>query len=463
LNVVLLPHKVKKLKHIHFIAIGGAAMHNMALALHKNGFRITGSDDEIKEPSLTRLKIAGLLPESIGWFPEKIEARPDLIILGMHARADNPELIKAQELGLPVMSFPEYLYEHSKNKTRVVIGGSHGKTSITSMVMHALRECGIDFDYMVGSTVAGFDTMVRLTDEAPYIILEGDEYLSSPVDRRPKFHLYCADIALVSGIAWDHINVFPTFENYVDQFRIFINNIPETGTLVWFGGDQELASITESVADKIELIKYDVPQHEIVDGSTIVEFNGSNYQLEVFGRHNLANLEGARQICLKLGIGGDAFYKAMTFFKGAGRRLEKVAETKEQIVFRDFAHSPSKLKATVGAVKEQFPNRKIIACFELHTFSSLSDSFLEQYSNTMEAADVALVYFNPDVIAHKKIKPISAERVQDSFGMSNLDVLTDPKELSSRISMHFQGKSVLLLMSSGSFDGLKMDQFIQMK
>ncbi|MFM7079155.1 MAG: UDP-N-acetylmuramate--L-alanine ligase [Bacteroidota bacterium] len=448
------------MKHIHFIAIGGAAMHNMALALHQNGFHVTGSDDEIKEPSLSRLRVAGLLPPEIGWFPEKINARPEMIVLGMHARADNPELLRAQELGIRVVSFPEFLYEHSKNKLRVVIGGSHGKTSITSMVMHVLRSCEMDFDYMVGSTVQGFDTMVRLTADAPVIILEGDEYLSSPIDRRPKFHLYKADIGLISGIAWDHINVFPTYDNYVEQFRIFANGIPESGTLIWYEGDNDLAEVASTQSGKKELIGYHVPTHEILNGTTTVIHQGVSYELSVFGRHNLANMEGARLICEKLGVSGTRFYETIKSFKGAGRRLELVVKNSSQGIFRDFAHSPSKLKATISAVKEQFPDRKLIACFELHTFSSLNDAFLDQYGDTMTEADVPMVYFNPDVIAHKKIKPISAERVLESFNRPDIEVHTDPNTLSDSIMKAFGTDSVLLMMSSGSFDGIKLDDFL---
>lgn len=448
------------LKHIHFIAIGGAAMHNMALALHQNGFHVTGSDDEIKEPSLSRLRSAGLLPSEIGWFPEKIESRPDMIVLGMHARADNPELLRAKELDIRVVSFPEYLYEHSKDKLRVVIGGSHGKTSITSMIMHVLRACEIDFDYMVGSTVQGFDTMVRLTADAPVIILEGDEYLSSPIDRRPKFHLYQADIGLISGIAWDHINVFPTFDSYVDQFRIFAAGIPDRGSLIWFGDDIELEKIATGQIGKKELIRYGVPDYEISDGVTSVHHSGKTYEVSVFGKHNLANMEGARFVCGKLGISDDRFYESIRSFKGAGRRLELVAKNASQAVFRDFAHSPSKLKATISAVKEQFQDRKLIACFELHTFSSLNEAFLNQYEGTMNEADVANVYFNPEVIAHKKIKPIDVGTVLQSFGKAGLQVFTDPKTLRSSILKEFGPGSVLLMMSSGSFDGVRPDDFL---
>lgn len=445
---------------VHFIAIGGAAMHNLALALHQKGFRVTGSDDEIKEPSRSRLATSGILPEKEGWFPEKLEARPDHVILGMHARADNPELVRALELGLKIWSFPEYFYEQSKNKTRVVIGGSHGKTTITSMILHVMKTLGMDFDYMVGSTVDGFDTMAKLTDQAPVIILEGDEYLSSPIDRRPKFHLYHAHIGLLSGIAWDHINVFPTFENYVEQFRIFAQNLPDNGHLIYYEHDPQLVTMADEIKNRIHTIPYDVPSYRINDGLTEVEFEGEIFPLQVFGKHNLANLEGAREVCRLLGIQGADFYRAAASFRGAGRRLELVKQTSDRALFRDFAHSPSKLKATVEAVKEQFPGRKIIACMELHTFSSLSENFLDQYSGTMSEADVPLVYFNPSVIAHKKLAAISESRVKTAFADDRVEVHINPTLLRDRITLYFTPGSVLLMMSSGTFDGIALNDLL---
>lgn len=440
--------------HIHFIAIGGAAMHNLALALHHKGYQVTGSDDEIKEPSLSRLKAAGLLPEKEGWYTEKLAAKPDAVILGMHARADNPELLKAQELNLKIFSFPEYFYEQSKNKTRVVIGGSHGKTTITSMILHVLKAAGKDFDYMVGSTVAGFDTMVRLSDNAPVIILEGDEYLSSPIDRRPKFHLYKADIALLSGIAWDHINVFPTFENYVEQFQKFAEGIPAGGSLIYFEDDIELKKIAANLRPGVNKIPYGPPEYFIENEISIVRFETENFPLHVFGKHNLSNLEGARLICEKLGVSGKEFYEAAASFSGAGRRMELVAQNDEKIIFRDFAHSPSKLRATVAAAREQYPARKIVACMELHTFSSLSQNFLEQYAGCMSDADYPAVYFNPQTLAHKKLAPISASQVKSAFADENVSVFTDPDSLTTYIREKFNGPSVLLMMSSGTFDGV---------
>ena len=445
---------------IHFIAIGGAAMHNLALALHSKGYIVTGSDDEIKEPSLSRLRAAGLLPEKEGWYPEKLLSKPDAVILGMHARADNPELVKAKDLGLKIYSFPEYFYEQSKDKIRVVIGGSHGKTTITSMIMHVLKKCGKDFDYMVGSTVAGFDTMVRLTEKAPVIILEGDEYLSSPIDRRPKFHLYKAHIGLLSGIAWDHINVFPTFENYVQQFATFANDLPMGGTLIYYDRDEELQKIANEMKSGVQVTAYDAPKYLIRDGISIVKIEGEEFPLQVFGKHNLTNLEGAREVCKLLGVGAKEFYFAAKSFSGAGRRMELVEQTSDKVIFRDFAHSPSKLKATVAAAKEQFPERKIIACMELHTFSSLSENFLEQYAGTMIDANLPVVYFNPETIAHKKLPPISTTQVKKAFANDRIMVFTNSSELLNYISSNFTSNSVLLMMSSGTFDGIDFKSLI---
>jgi UDP-N-acetylmuramate: L-alanyl-gamma-D-glutamyl-meso-diaminopimelate ligase len=445
---------------VHFIAIGGAAMHNLALALHSKGYNVSGSDDEIKEPSLTRLKNAGLLPEKEGWYPEKIDSEIDAIILGMHARADNPELIRAKETGLKIYSFPEYFYEQSKNKTRVVIGGSHGKTTITSMVMHVLKAAGKNFDYMVGSTVDGFDTMVRLSHDAPVIILEGDEYLSSPIDRRPKFHLYQPHIGLLSGIAWDHINVFPTFENYVEQFSIFAKQIPSKGTLIYYKNDAELQKIASAVGQDISTVEYDVPVYFIKDGISIIKYNNKEFPMQVFGKHNLSNLEGAREVCRALGIDAEEFYTAAGSFAGAGRRMELVKKSGNKIIFRDFAHSPSKLRATIAAAKEQFPDRKIIACMELHTFSSLSENFLEQYAGTMSEADLPVVYFNPETIKHKKLPPISVAQVHKAFADEKVMVFTNPAVLKNYIIENFNGPAVLLMMSSGTFDGIDLTGFL---
>ena len=444
--------------HIHFIAIGGAAMHNLALALYGPGHKITGSDDEIKDPSRTRLEKAGLLPSEMGWFPDKMEMRPDAVILGMHARSDNPELVRAKELGLKIYSFPEYFYEHSKNKTRLVIGGSHGKTTITAMVMYVLKAAGVDFDYMVGSTVAGFETMVRLSDTAKYIILEGDEYLASPIDRRPKFHLYRPHSAVVSGIAWDHINVFPTFENYVEQFRIFAEMIPPGGSFVYYEEDPELISIASGLPESINKIPYKQPESLIREGVTYILHEGKEYPVQVFGAHNLANLQAAVHICKLAGVGEEDFLNHIAGFTGAARRLELIRNEKNLIIYRDFAHSPSKLKATLEAVRKQFPDWHLIACMELHTFSSLSDNFLEQYAGTMNLADVPVVFYNPETIAHKKLPPLQSDRVKEAFANPSVRVVTNPSELHKMLTANKKDRTVMLMMSSGTFEGLNLSE-----
>lgn len=450
------------MKKVHFIAIGGAAMHNLALALQYKGYEVSGSDDEINEPSRSRLAKAGLLPVEMGWFPEKLYPGLDAVILGMHARADNPELVRAKELGLPVFSYPEYLYEQSRSKRRFVVGGSHGKTSITAMILHVLRYHQVDFDYMVGSQLEGFDRMVRLSDAAPLIILEGDEYLSSPIDRRPKFHLYKADVALLSGIAWDHINVFPTFDNYVEQFRIYVNGIPENGCLIYCSEDPEVKKVCEAATPVQRKLPYAVPKHRIEGGITILETPHGDVALQVFGTHNLMNLEGARLMCNEAGIADAQFYTAISSFKGAARRLERIAGSEQLIVFKDFAHSPSKLKATTDAVKKQFAGRRLVACMELHTFSSLNAAFLSEYKDSMQLADVAVVYFNPHTIAHKKLDAISADQVRKAFGRDDLLVMNASADVRTFLGQQDYKNDVLLLMSSGNFDGIDLNEFGKM-
>lgn len=444
---------------VHFIAIAGSAMHNLALALHNKGYQISGSDDEITEPAKSRLEKAGILPAQTGWFPEKINKHTDAVILGMHARADNPELLAAIEQGIKVYSYPEYLYEQSKNKTRVVIGGSHGKTTITSMILHVLKNTGKSFDYMVGAQLEGFDTMVKLTAEAPVIILEGDEYLTSPIDRRPKFHWYKPHVALLSGIAWDHINVFPTFENYVEQFRIFINQIEPDGKLIYCLNDAVLKALCEEPSVKVEKQGYTIPPHEIRNGKTLLKTKktvNEETELHVFGEHNLMNLEGARLVCEAIGVKSDDFYAAIASFKGAAKRLELIARTDDRAVYKDFAHSPSKLKATVEAVCRQYPEHEIVACMELHTFSSLNENFLNEYAHSMDEADEAIVYFNPKTIEHKRLKPITEEMAKAAFQREDLKIFTDSAELKKYLTGREYAKSVLLMMSSGTFDGIDL-------
>lgn len=439
---------------IHFIAIGGAAMHNLAIALHLKGNKITGSDDEVFEPSKSRLNTYGLLPDSFGWFPEKLSSTTDAVILGMHARADNPELLRAKDLGLPIFSYPEYLYEQSKDKTRVVIGGSHGKTTITAMVLHVLEQLGYAPDYMVGSKLDGFDVMVKLSDEAKIIVLEGDEYLSSPIDRRPKFHLYKPNIALLSGIAWDHMNVFPSFENYKEQFSIFIDLIEKNGTLVFSSNDKNVAELANNRREDVQGFAYRACDSFIKNGQTIIVFEAKRYALQVFGEHNLENINGARYVCQALGVKPVDFFNAITSFAGTSNRLERIGKNKNTVIYKDFAHSPSKLKATTSAVKEQFIDSKLLACMELHTFSSLNKVFLSQYAGTMDKADIPIVYFNPATLEHKKLPPISVEEVKHAFANDDLMVFTDIDKLKDFLLIQKWDKMNLLLMSSGNFGGM---------
>jgi UDP-N-acetylmuramate: L-alanyl-gamma-D-glutamyl-meso-diaminopimelate ligase len=444
--------------NLHFIAIGGSAMHNLALTLHEKGDHITGSDDEIFEPSKSRLDSKGLLPEAFGWFPEKITKDLDAVILGMHAKADNPELLKAQELGLNIYSYPEFLYEHSKNKTRVVIGGSHGKTTITSMILHVLDYHDFPVDYMVGAQLEGFDRMVHLTDENEFMIIEGDEYLSSPIDRRPKFHLYKANIALLSGIAWDHMNVFPTFENYVDQFRIFIDTMVPGGILVYNKEDAVVKKIVREAGNSVKKEPYETPEYTIQNGVVMLDSDEGKIPLQVFGKHNLQNLAGAKLVCQSIGIGEEEFYEAISTFKGASKRLEKLAEGETSIIFKDFAHSPSKVKATTNAVKEQFGDKKVLACLELHTYSSLNADFLNLYQNALDAADQAVVFYSPHAIEIKKLKPISKEQIGTAFKRDDLIIYTDPKEFKDFLFSQDLTNTALLFMSSGNYGGLDLEE-----
>jgi UDP-N-acetylmuramate: L-alanyl-gamma-D-glutamyl-meso-diaminopimelate ligase len=442
----------------HFIAIGGAAMHNLALALHHKGYVVTGSDDAIFEPSHSRLAKHGLLPEALGWFPERITADIQAVILGMHAKADNPELLKAQQLGLKIYSYPEFLYEQSKDKTRVVIGGSHGKTTITSMILHVMHYHGIAVDYMVGAQLEGFDTMVHLTQENDFIVLEGDEYLSSPMDRRPKFHLYQPNIALLSGIAWDHINVFPTFENYVEQFEIFVNQITKGGILVYNEEDATVKAVAEASANPIRKIPYQTPAYTVENGVTLLETPEGAMPIEVFGAHNLNNLAGAKWICQNMGVDEADFYEAIATFKGASKRLEKIAQGTTSVAYKDFAHSPSKVAATTAAVKQQYPNKKLVACLELHTYSSLNAQFLKEYKGALDAADVAVVFYSPDAVKIKQLETVTYEQIAESFERNDLIIYTNPQEFKSFLFSTSLQDAALLLMSSGNYGGLDFEE-----
>lgn len=443
---------------VHFIAIGGSAMHNLAIALAKKGYRVTGSDDIINEPSKSRLARFDILPPQTGWFPDKITHDLDAVILGMHARVDNPELLKAQELGLPIYSYPEYIYEQSKHKTRVVIGGSHGKTTITSMILHVLQHAGKDFDYLVGAQLEGFDTMVKITEDAPIIVIEGDEYLASPIDRRPKFHLYQGHIAVISGIAWDHINVFPTWDSYIQQFDLFIDTLQAGGSLIYCEQDSELKHLVEQKQTAIEKIPYQLPPHEIEHGTTYLNTENGRVALQVFGEHNLLNLTAAQKVCEKLGISAKSFYEAIATFKGAARRLELVGKTENCTIFKDFAHSPSKLKASIHAVKQQFPERDLIAAIELHTFSSLNAEFLKEYAGTMDEADLPIVIIDAETFRQKQLAPYEENVVKKSFNNDKLKFFDNFEIFQTYLnSISFTNKT-LLLMSSGNFGGIDLEK-----
>jgi len=450
------------MQRVHFIAIGGAAMHNLAIAISKkNNFEVTGSDDEIFEPSRSRLKEHGLLPDELGWFPERIHKGLQAVILGMHATEDNPELIRAKQLGLKIYSFPEYLYQQTRSKTRIVVGGSHGKTTTTAMILFVLKQLNIDADYMVGAQIEGFDNMVKLSYESRIAVFEGDEYLTSPIDRRPKFHLYKPHIAVLTGIAWDHINVFPTFENYVEQFKKFVDLMEVQGRLIYFDGDKNLNEIAEHLRRDIVPFPYNTPKYEVNDGVTSLITKYGKIPLKVFGEHNLQNMDAARLACRQIGVTDEQFYSVISEFPGASNRLQKIVETSSSVAFKDFAHSPSKLKATVKAVKHQYPDRKLVACMELHTFSSLTEDFLPQYAGCMTEADVAFVYYNPEVIQHKRLKEIKPEQVQQAFGGTNLTVFTDSEELQAKLRELNYDNSALLLMTSGNFSGVNLIEFAE--
>lgn len=459
--MVIFDRKILKM-NVHFIAIGGAAMHNLALALEYKGYKVTGSDDVIFDPSKGRLEAKGLLPHEFGWFPEKITKDLDAVILGMHAKSDNPELLKAQQLGLKIYSYPEFLYEQSKNKTRVVIGGSHGKTTITSMILHVLNYNGIEVDYMVGAQLDGFDRMVHLTEENDFIVLEGDEYLSSPIDRRPKFHLYRANIALLSGIAWDHINVFPTYGNYVEQFQVFVDTIVKGGSITYNVEDVEVKNVVEATENTIRKFPYETPQYSVDEGTTYLATEDGPMPLEVFGKHNLNNLMGAKWICQQMGVDEADFYEAIGQFKGASKRMEKIAEGKTSIAFKDFAHSPSKVRATTQAVKEQYPERKVVACLELHTYSSLNAIFLKEYQGTLDAADIGAVFYSPKAVKIKRLDEVSETQIANAFQRSDLRIFTEPKQFQEFLFQQDFENTVLLLMSSGNYGGLDFGKLAQL-
>ncbi len=454
---------------VHFIAIGGSAMHNLAIALCLKGIAVTGSDDEIFDPARSRLEKYGLLPAEFGWHPERITPDLDAVVLGMHARIDNPELIRAQELGLKIYSYPEYLYEQSKDKLRIVIGGSHGKTTTTAMILHVLAHCGIEADYMVGAQLKGFEVMVRLSHTAKVMVIEGDEYLTSPIDRRPKFHLYRPNVAIITGIEWDHINVFPTFDIYREQFSKFIDLIEPDGTLIYCDEDKEVHRVAvENRRTDIQKLPYVCPEHRVVDGVTEI----GHTKLRIFGHHNLLNLTAARLACRQVGVTDEQFDEAISTFEGASKRLELVKKSESSrdrmgatghfdcAVYKDFAHAPSKLRATIHAMREQYPDRRLVACMELHTFSSLTQEFLQQYSHSMDEADVRYVYFSQHALQLKKLPPLDPEEVRKAFG-GNVEVFTDSATMVAKVKAMEWKNANLLMMSSGNFDGIDFNQLAE--
>ncbi len=444
---------------IHFISIGGSVMHNLALELHHKGYQISGSDDEIYEPSHTRLADKGLLPAEMGWFPENITDDLDSVILGMHARADNPELLRARELGLDVYSYPEFIFQQSTDKQRIVIAGSHGKTTITSMILHVLRHCQRKFNYLVGAQLEGFDTMVRLDADAPVIVIEGDEYFTSPEDPTPKFLHYHPHVVLVSGIAWDHFNVYPTWEAYVKQFELLADALPKAGVMVFDETDDMLDVIGQKDRPDVTQAPYEAHPYRIVNGQTsLVTKTQGEVPLYVFGEHNMKNISGAKAVCERLAVTDEEFYRAIQSFKGAAKRLELLAESPVASAYRDFAHAPSKVEATTRAVKEQFPKRRLVACTELHTFSSLNKIFLKQYRRKLDAADVAVVFYNPETLEHKRLEPIADEDIRAAFRRDDLRIFTDPAALEAFLKAQTWTNANLLMMSSGTFGGLDLKE-----
>jgi len=441
---------------VHFIAVGGSVMHQLAIALKNKGYQVTGSDDEIFEPALSNLKQAGILPATMGWDESRITADMDAVILGMHARGDNPELIRAKQLNLKIYSFPEYIYQESLQKKRVAIGGSHGKTTTTAMIMHVLKQAGTTFDYLVGARLAGFSQSVNITD-APLIVCEADEYPASVIEKRPKFHFLHPHIAVLTGIAWDHINVFPTYDNYLEQFAIFLRTIEKGQTLIYNSTDPELVKLVNAEGSHLNLIPYNVPEHTIVNGTTTVTFGGHSSALEVFGDHNLLNMHAARLVCNQLGIDDATFLKAIATFTGAAKRLELVGKNDHCAIYRDFAHAPSKVKATMEALKEQYPRRKLIAVLELHTYSSLNADFMVQYQGAMDKADVPVVFYSSHALEIKRMPNLEPDVVAQGFGRADLEIFNKRDHLLAFLDKQQYDNTNLLLMSSGDYEGLDLN------
>jgi len=449
---------IRKIESVHFIAIGGSVMHNLALALKKMGMRISGSDDEIYEPAAGKLKSGGI-EANIGWQPEKMDASIDLVVLGMHAKADNPELAKAKSLKLPIVSFPDFIRRWSANQQRIVIGGSHGKSSITALAMHVLNQLNKKFDYLIGAEVEGFSLTVSLSD-APIIIIEGDEYLASKLDPVAKFLKYDHHIGLISGIAWDHKNVFPSFEDYTQQFEQFADKTPKAGSIIYNEKDLLAKKIGEKEREDVRKVPYGVHDAVIKNGVTYLKTKDyGEVKISVFGDHNLENIGAVLALVKLLGIEEKAFYQAVQTFTGAKKRLEIVKQQGNDKLFKDYAHSPSKLEATTTALKKQFADSKVVVAYELHTFSSLNKEFIKEYKNTLSKADEAFIFINPHNIKNSHTDDLTTTEIQEAFNNTELTLFTDKHKLVEAMKKaKTTEKNIFALLSSGNFDGLDIEE-----
>ena len=448
---------------IHFIAIGGSVMHSLAIALKDMGYEISGSDDGIYDPARGRLDAAGLLPDYEGWNPEKITKDLDAIILGMHAFEDNPELKRAQSLGVPIYSYPEFIVKHAEHKQRIVIAGSYGKTTVTAMIMHALESWGKKFDYLVGAQVEGFSNPVRLSEDAAVIVLEGDEYLASKLDPRPKFMLYVPHILVINGISWDHINVFPTEETYVDQFSQLLASLQKGTNVIYNAADKRLSQLVETHTQDDEsmyLQPFKRPGFKVKNGVWELKLGGKSQPMSLMGKHNMTNLLAAWEVCHLLGMETGDFLRVMKDFKGAELRMQKVHEDDNLVVIRDYAHAPDKVQATVSAVSDTYKGYNLIACAELHTFSSLNRDYLPLYQDSLKDADQALVFVNPNQFEKRRMDPLLASEIEQAFSHPKLTYLQSKDSLAKKIQGVKTGKDVILLMSSGNLQGLELSDLL---
>ncbi len=442
-------------KKVHLIAIGGSIMHNLALALDSQGFMLSGSDDQIFEPARTRLKNRGICPEKEGWFSEKINTDLSFVVLGMHAKPDNPELVKALELGVKVYSFPELVAEMYSNSTRIVVAGSHGKTTTTSMMMHVFKALGKQFDYLVGAQLEGFDVMVAL-DKKEYSIIEGDEYLSSCLDPRPKFMHYSPQIAIITGIAWDHYNVFPTFDSYKNAFVQLIQSMKEGSLLLWYEGDSDLAELVGEYAQHLKTIAYKESEFVIQGNKCYLISEEACYSLEVFGRHNLQNMNSVIKVCEYLNFNSIDVCTSLSTFKGAAKRMQLLQNNGDLIIYQDFAHAPSKVKATINALRETYPYHHLHCFLELHTYSSLNKNFLPQYYSTVNECDEITIYFDPKALEIKRMEALDLQFIKDSFGRQNMNVIDNPAELKVQMDIARKGRGLLVFLGSGNWAGMEL-------